>query len=110
MRSRLARFAVVAGILLVTTACATVGGYKKRVASWVGSDVSQLIQSWGPPSQTYKMPDGQTMYTWIFNGGVVVSPFFGSYVASQRYCKTTFTAAANNVIVRWQFEGSACRA
>lgn len=94
--------------LVLGTACASTGKYKKVLDSWVGSDVSNLMQSWGPPSQSYRMPDGRMLYTWTFNGGVVAAPIGNSVYAAQRWCRTTFTTDAQNKIVNWQFEGNAC--
>ncbi len=35
-------------LCVVASVCATTGNYQKILASWVGSDVNRLIQSWGP--------------------------------------------------------------
>jgi hypothetical protein len=55
---------VAAWAVLLLTACASTRGYERALDSWVGSDINQLIESWGPPTQTYPMPDGRNMYTW----------------------------------------------
>ncbi len=100
--------------LLATTiflsACTSTGGYEKVLASWVGNDVSSLIQSWGPPANTYQMPNGDIMYTFFFDGGAVAMPVGNMAYAVNRSCKTTFTAGSNGIIKTWRWEGNACRA
>lgn len=91
-------------------ACTTTGGYEKKLSSWVGKDVNSLIQSWGPPASTYKMPNGDIMYTFFFNGGTVVMPIGNLAYAVNRTCKTIFIARDNGVIKSWRWEGNACKA
>ncbi len=38
--------------------CATSGNYQKRVASWQGQKAEQLLQAWGMPNATERLPDG----------------------------------------------------
>lgn len=97
-------------LVLATLACATVGGYKRMLERQVGQDISVVMQAWGPPVQTYPMPNGQTMYTWYTDRGAVAVPVAGGAYAYRRACKTTFTADAANRIVSWYFEGNACQA
>ena len=39
-------------------------GYEQMLGSWGAVNINQLIAVWGPPSRTYKMPDGDTIYTY----------------------------------------------
>jgi len=89
--------------------CATTRGYEKILQSWIGHDVNELIQSWGPPANVYKLPNGSTMYTWWFDGGTVAMPIGNMAYAVKRYCKTTFVVNQQGIIKSWRWEGNACR-
>ena len=89
--------------------CASTGRYEKVLQSWVGADVSRLIESWGPPSSTYKLPDGRVQYTWLFDGGAVAAPVGNMVYAVRRSCTTTFTTSTAGRIQSWRWEGNACR-
>ncbi|MDF0605062.1 hypothetical protein HZU77_005260 [Neisseriaceae bacterium TC5R-5] len=39
--------------------------YAQKVSSWQGRDVNELLSSWGVPSQTLQMPNGNTLHTYI---------------------------------------------
>lgn len=89
--------------------CATTKGYERVLQTWVGHDVNDLIQSWGPPADVYKLPNGSMMYTWRFDGGAVAMPIGNMAYAVNRYCKTTFTVSEQGIIQTWRWEGNACR-
>ena len=118
------------GLLLVTTGllvgCATTANYEKVLNSWVGSQESALVSSWGPPSSVYQS-DGVKYLTYSkSNSGYIpgVAPSYQTtYVGNTAYtnpvggspgfaynsnCSTTFTVA-NRVITNWRYEGNACR-
>lgn len=105
--------AVVLAVLVA--ACATTGKYERTLKSWMGSDVNRLITSWGPPSNEYVMPNGSTMYTWLWIGGTRVVANYNQYLnmvtagSVTYWCKTTFTASPSGVIENWRWEGNACR-
>lgn len=89
--------------------CATAAKYQAVLDSYSGSDIDVLITSWGPPTSTYKKPNGQTLYTYVKdNGGVVVNN--GHYATiNNRTCTTTFTVDNANKIIDWRYEGNICR-
>ncbi len=91
--------------------CATTSGYEKVLQTWVGLNVNELLQSWGPPADVYKLPNGSMMYTWWFDGGVVSMPIGkrGGAMTMNRYCKTTFTVNEQGVIQRWSWKGNTCK-
>lgn len=96
-------------VLLMAGACATTGKYEQKLNSWVGADVNRLVQAWGPPADTYRMPDGRALYTWYFDGGAVAMPIGNMAYAVQRYCKTTFTVSKQGIVQTWRWEGNACK-
>lgn len=99
----------------VLTSCATTGKYGKILDTWIGSDINNLITSWGPPSNEYVMPNGKKMYTWLWVGGTRVVANYNQYLSMVTggsvtyYCKTTFTVSKLGVVETWRWEGNACR-
>lgn len=93
---------------LFLASCASTATYEKTLDTWVGADVSSLIEKWGPPANEYKLPNGNVMFTWLFNGGTVAMPIGNMAYAVNRTCKTTFTTNTQGVIQNWRWEGNAC--
>jgi len=100
--------------LALTAGCATTAKYEKVLNSWINTDINRLIESWGPPSDQLTMPDGRTLYTWLWVGDTVVTSNYNRYLnlatayATTYWCKTTFTVDAQGIIRAWRFEGNAC--
>ncbi|OWY39204.1 hypothetical protein CEK28_10060 [Xenophilus sp. AP218F] len=40
-------------------------GYAQKAYRWQGRDVNELLAQWGAPSKTMKMPNGNTLYTYV---------------------------------------------
>lgn len=106
-------------IILITflfSSCATRGKYIAAVKSWEGSDINELITSWGPPSDVYTMPNGNKMYTWLYTNNSLVTTQYNYWLDRletrqvQYWCKTTFITNKNDLIVGWRIEGNACKA
>lgn len=89
--------------------CKTTEGYKQVVASWVGSDINELIKSWGPPDSVFKLPNNDIMYTWLSDGGSVAMPIGNIFYAVRKSCKTTFTTNEQGIITTWSFKGNTCK-
>lgn len=106
----------VACVSFTITSCATTGNYEEALQSWVGQDVNRLISGWGPPSDEYSMPNGNTMYTWLWVGGTQVLSNYNETLnmvttqAVTSWCKTSFTVNTRGVVRRWRWQGNACRA
>lgn len=107
---------IVACVSFTLTSCATTGNYEEALQSWVGQDVNRLINSWGPPSDEYGMPNGNTVYTWLWVGGTRVLSNYNETLnmvttqAVTSWCKTSFTVNTQGVIRLWRWQGNACRA
>jgi hypothetical protein len=87
--------------------------YESKLESWIGSDVSSLIQSWGPPSGTFDLPNGEKMYTW----GSSSQTSYTSYNPSMnmaatnygsRWCEQTFTVGQLGTIQKVIYKGNDC--
>jgi hypothetical protein len=84
---------------------------KEGMDPWLGQPVDNLIMKWGAPSGTYKTPGGNTVYTWVYQGGsqVVVTriPYTSVYTANQNtsYCRFDWFTDANGIIINYRHEG-----
>ncbi len=96
-------------LFLLLHGCATQAGYKRVVETWLGDDINKLIQSWGPPSDVFTLPNNDKMYTWFFDGGTVITPIGDMAYAIRKSCKTTFTANNQGVIKNYRFKGRSCK-
>ena len=60
----------------------------RQLSAWIGRHIDQLIPTVGPPTRTFGLSGGGSVYTWQRSqSGFVVTPFMGSMVAapSQSY-------------------------
>jgi hypothetical protein len=79
---------------------------------WQGADVNVLITSWGPPSDTYTMPNGDKMYSWLRIGGTQVTTNYGYYWNQVRssavtvWCKISFTVSGAGKVTHGRCEGN----
>lgn len=94
---------------LILTSCATTAGYRDVVESWRGSNIRELIQSWGPPSSSFRMPNGGMAHTWSGSYGTVFVPVGGNVIGANRTCETTFFVADDGYIYDYRFQGNACK-
>ena len=113
--SKLKKISLFVLLIFIINSCATTANYTEVVKSWMGSDVNNLITSWGPPSDTFVMPNGNKMYTWLYTNNSLVTTNYNQYTKQlqsrqiQWWCKTTFTTDQNNKIIDWRWEGNSCR-
>lgn len=109
------RIFLLLAITFFMSACATTENYEAKLKTWVGSDINNLITSWGPPSDEYKMPNGNIMYTWLRVGNTMVISNYNQYTNTvltssvRHWCKTTFTVNSAGTIRNWRWEGNSCR-
>ena len=104
---------------IALSGCATTHNYEENLQSLIGTDVNNLISSWGAPGSVYKLPNGKdTLYSWTNNGGAVAmnmnnapnSTFSTSLAAIvPRYCTTNFTVNEQNIITSWSHQGNRCK-
>jgi hypothetical protein len=120
--ARIARSVVYFGAL-VACACITMpilpgpptaANYQARMAAWVTRDVNELISAWGAPSQEYRMPNGSTMYTWLWVDNSLITANYNEHLnmvtarTVTYWCKTTFTANTKSIIESWRADGNNC--
>lgn len=83
-------------LLFILTSCATnTLDYQGRVASWKGHNVSELVASWGAPTNTVDLPDGTRTYGYVRGFG-------------RGECHTSFTADSKGLIMSSTSNGLGC--
>lgn len=102
-------------LALVMTGCATTGKLESRMQARVGQNVNNIIDEIGPPTSSFKKPNGDTVYTWVNTGAsraTAATDFgFNPHVQVQAYsCNVSYTAGADGVVKYWQYRGNACKA
>lgn len=102
--------ALMFGLLL--TGCATTLRYDQYLDRWIGTDISSIIQSWGPPTSVADAPDGGKVYTWdeAENSFIYVHRSPDSRRPARTYwCKTKLITDKAGVVRSWRWNGNACR-
>jgi hypothetical protein len=95
--------------------CATTAKYKAKLDSWMGEDANRLLRSWGPPSESHRLPNGETQYVWMEVGGTYTTTTYLEFTnqlatSSVTYwCKTTMTVGNTGRVSHWSYKGNACR-
>jgi hypothetical protein len=107
------RLFIVAVWLGAIVGCATSGKFAAQMDSWVGGDINSAIGQFGPPSNTYTLPNGSVMYTWLWVGNSVVTTNYNEYVglvttARTPWCRVSFTASGSRIDT-WRADGNRCR-
>lgn len=105
---------IVFAVLIFATGCA----YTNRSAvmnSWMGSHISEVIQSWGPPTQI--TPDGAGGYIYIWRPIPMVLPPLSPYATANEQQQHAwkqitvqihnssykmFYARANGIVYHWR--------
>lgn len=112
-------------LLLSIIGCATTEKYEEVLDSWVGSDIQELINSWGYPENSYKAPNGNKVYVYKNDGSVhipgqttVTNQVVGDNVYSTTNtsagvtvdynCSTYFETDTYGKIVTWSWKGNNC--
>ena len=56
---------VIMAIVALLSGCATIENYENVLRSWMGKDVNLLIQTYGYPSSTMELANGNTVYIYM---------------------------------------------
>ena len=82
--------------------------------AWVNGDINRLITARGIPSNEYTMPNGSTLYSWLWVGGTHITAGYNDFLNRAyanritNWCRHEFTASESGVIQSWRYEGNAC--
>lgn len=89
---------------MLLSACATPDGYERILNTWLNSDKQNLIETWGIPTNTYKLNDNIEYFSYLKTS---ISSINGDVYNWK--CETTFTIEDNKV-VSWKYNGNSCEA
>ena len=120
------RLIVVILSALFISACTTVANYQKVLNSWVGHNVDELVGSWGYPANTFKAPNGNTVYAYNSSGSYTMptntastyniygNSVYGSSTTTggqtlNYWCQTFFEVNEKNIITTWSWKGNNCK-
>jgi hypothetical protein len=103
-------------LLLLTLGCAhettQQKEYRAALEQWVGKDINLALEMMGPPTETFQMPNGRTIYTWVvassWNGGGtrrIRGAAHGDEFVATRECRTSFTATPAGLVDAIRSEG-----
>jgi len=110
---------------LLLVGCATTAKYEASLNSWMGHDVNELVNSWGYPVNSFKAPNGNTVYVYDSSGSYTMPintntthNIIGNSIYSHStttggqtlnfWCRTFFEINESNEIVLWRWEGNNC--
>ena len=107
--------------------------YKQICNSWTNHNINDLVRQWGPPTNTYNMPNGNQVYTWsraattrtpvmtlpssttynvygntMYQNNPMAITVGGDVVTY--YCNTSFEVNPSGTIIFWRFQGNSCLA
>jgi len=107
MKKVLLLFLIVSSLM----SCVSAKKMKEAFDPWIGRDINTLINTWGPPTKTYVLPNGkQTIYTWIYDGGAVVSTYqfenYGYSSLSQSRCEFNWTVNNYSRVMSYTYKGT----
>jgi hypothetical protein len=105
--------------VMVLAGCAswfpTVENYEKGLISWVGKPGDDLIRNWGPPRNSYKLSNGETVIEY-YESHLITRDYGGFFSHNERigvetlWCKTIFVIGSNGKVSSWKHDGNDCTA
>ena len=95
-------------VIMILYGCASQDTYQAALRSWIGSNKSELMKSWGQPAKSYSQ--GSSTYL-IYNKSGPSSGDMGfkEQVIEIGSCTTTFQVV-DDIVISSSFEGQNCRA
>jgi len=94
--------------ILVLSGCASQETYHAVLDSWIGSNKSELIRSWGKPSKSYSQGNS-TYLVYDKNGPGSDDMDYKKAVVTIGGCTTTFEIV-DDTIISSSYKGEDCRA
>ena len=78
-------------------------GPKKMTKSfdpWIGKDINEMVNDWGPPTKIFDMPNGsQKIYTWSYIS-------YSIWDGSRNDCVFDWTVDNNGLIKSYRYKGN----
>lgn len=91
-------------LFVLLSGCATSEGYNRILNTWLDSDKQNLIETWGVPTNTYRLNDHIEYLSYLRTS---ISSVDGNIYNWK--CETTFTVE-DNKITSWKYNGNNCEA
>ena len=110
-------FLVLITSTVVLVGCATTEKYGQILDSWMGSNIEELMNSWGYPGGSFDSPNGNKVYVYSNTGSyttpVTTSTVDGIVTTHGGYtlnfsCTTYIETDAFGTIVTWSWKGNNC--
>lgn len=95
---------------LILCGCVSNVAPKSVQSSWTGHNIQKLIDSWGYPTKTIQMPNGNSVHLYSRSAGSDVMPLNETVLSSVSLsCDTWFEVDDVGTIIKWQYSGNGCR-
>lgn len=99
-------------LLFVLTLCSCASDYDERDdherlhTNQLARNINGIIDEFGPPTQIFKMPNGQTIYSWTIETDI---PQADKAAAWQHLsCKKIYKTDEDNRVIGFREEGNYC--
>lgn len=124
------RIGIYAAVIIGLAGCAGMGtradaeaaaerrrAWEAHLQSRMGMDINEVIGQAGPPVNVFKMPNGDSVYTWARYSQPVTTAYampmgYGSTYAMSRTtqsgCRVDYTVGSNSIAKSWRYEGNGC--
>lgn len=95
-------------MMLSLSGCYARSHFESNLESWKGRTTSDLFDEWGPPTETFDLPNGRKMYTWSDTRGASAVAVGHSIYGVPIGCKITFTVDTHGQVRDWRYQGNNC--
>ena len=96
-------------MIFLSHGCATTANYEKKLDSWKGSHINKLIDSWGYPDNSFKAPNGNTVYVYRTSRTLGYQiPNTAIIAPINKSCTTWIESNDEQIIVDWRTKGNEC--
>ena len=81
--------------------------YENYLQSYMKSNIENFIINAGPPTQTYQLNNGTTLYVFLYVNSCLLPP--NSSIPRDAYwCKVILTTNSDNTIIDYRYKGNDC--
>ena len=124
------RVVILIYLLIGAIGCATGKKTDATMQTWMNSNVSELVTSWGPPDSSVQLPDGKSVYTWTSRGSYTMPTTTNTTASVYGYgnsaygnaqstttggqtlhfsCQKSFIVSGSGTIISYDWRGNSCR-
>ncbi len=85
----------------------------EMLKSWIGRDANEVLRTWGPPTETLRLPNGNTLFVYDRQGSAVTlqptsrDPLRGTFPGdvTSFICRTRMEVDTSGRIVQGTYQG-----